>query len=137
MTRRPLRRRRLRARDGFSLISVLVAMVLLMTGVAALARTQAAAIAAQRSETGRNLALSLAQAHMERLRAQDPNGIGSEALVQIDSLGAVNANGRFQRRVIVTDDAANLIRVRVQITPPRGAVPVELMTIFYKPTVSP
>lgn len=131
---RSVRRARRGNRAGFSLISVVVALVLLLVGIAALARTQMEAIRSQRGDAGRGQALALASAYMEELRARDIATIASEALVAIDSLGNVSGTGRFQRQVIVSNDAANLIRVTVQVTPPGAGQPVSLLTLFYRRT---
>ena len=121
-------------RAGFSLLSVVVALVLLLVGIAALARTQMEAIRSQRGDAGRGQALALASAYMEELRARDISTIASEALATVDSLGAVSGTGRFQRQVIVSNDAVNLLRVTVQVTPPGAAQPVSLLTLFYRRT---
>ncbi len=128
------RRRRRTLRRGYTLASVIVAMVLLLVGVGALARTQMLAVVSQRGDSGRGQALALAAAYMEELRARDAGTIVSEALVQIDSLGTADANGRFSREVIVVEDAINLIRVTVRVTPPGADQPVSLLTLFYRRT---
>lgn len=122
------------SRAGYTLVSVIVAMVLLLVGVAALARTQMMAIVSQRGDAGRGQALALASGYMEELRSRDANTIVTEALAAVDSLGTVDANGRFTREVVVTDDASNLIRVVVRVTPPGASQPVSLMTLFYQRT---
>ena len=138
--RRPERRsagtpvRRPRGRAGYTLVSVIVALVLLLVGIAALSYTQMSAIRSQRGDAGRGQALALASGYMEELRSRDVATIASEATVNIDSLGNVDTNGKFQRRVIVTNDAANLLRVAVQVLPPGAAQPVSLLTLFYKRT---
>lgn len=127
-------RARARSRAGYTLVSVIVAMVLLLVGIAALARTQMMAIVSQRGDAGRGQALALAAAYMEELRSRDANSIAPEPLVVIDSLGTVNANGKFRRLVTVTNDASNLIRVTVSITPPGATQAVSLLTLFYRRT---
>lgn len=126
--------RRHRGRAGYTLVSVVVALVLLLVGIAALSYTQMSAIRSQRGDAGRGQALALASGYMEELRSRDVSTITSEATVNIDSLGNVATNGRFQRRVTVTNDAANLLRVAVQVVPPGASQPVSLLTLFYKRT---
>jgi len=118
-------------RAGYSLISVVVALVLLLVGIASLARTQMEAIRSQRGDAGRGQALALATAYMEELRSRDPATVVAEALVNVDSIGAVSASGKFQREVLVTNDAINLKRVTVRVTPPGATNPIALMTLFY------
>lgn len=133
-SRRSMERRRGPRRAGYSLLSVVVALVLLLVGIAALARTQMMAIRSQSGDAVRGQALALSVAYLEELRARDVTTIGSEALVNVDSLGAVNPNGRFQRQVIITNDAVNLLRVTVRVTPPGSTQPVSLVTLFYRRT---
>ena len=133
-SRRDRRRPRMGSRAGYTLVSVIVAMVLLLVGIAALARTQMMAIVSQRGDAGRGQALALAAAFMEELRSRDANTIVPEALVAIDSLGNLSGSGKFRRLVTVTDDASNLIRVTVSITPPGATQPVSLLTLFYQRT---
>ncbi len=129
-------RRRLQLRPGYTLVSVIVAMVLLLVGVAALARTQMMAIVSQRGDAGRGQALALASAYMEELRSRDAATVASESAVQIDSLGAEDAGGRFTREVIVVEDEINLIRVTVRVTPPGTTQAVALLTLFYRRSAS-
>lgn len=121
-------------RAGYSLLSVVVALVLLLVGIAALARTQMLAIRSQSGDAVRGQALALSVAYLEELRARDVTTLASEALVAVDSLGAVSPSGRFQRQVIVTNDAVNLLRVTVRVTPPGATQPVSLVTLFYRRT---
>lgn len=125
-------RRRSCNRAGNSLISVVVAIVLLLVGVAALARTQMEAIKSQRGDAGRGQSLALGTAYMEELRARNPNTVVSEATITIDSIGAPDAQGKFRRQVVVTNDAVNLIRVTVRVTPAGSTQPVSLTTLFYR-----
>jgi hypothetical protein len=46
----------------------------------------------------------------------------------------VSGSGRFSRGVTVTDDASNLLRVTVSVTPAGATQAISLVTLFYKRT---
>jgi type IV pilus assembly protein PilV len=123
----------MKQRDGFTLVSVLVAVVLLSSGIMALANSMYYVSKVTRRENQRTQALQLATQYMEVLRERDPWTLTSEAATTIDSLGVVNANGAFTRQVTVTNENAQLLRIVLVVTP-RNAAPMRLTTLIYKVT---
>jgi hypothetical protein len=124
---------RRRKTQGFTLISVLLAVTMLTIGLVALARTQALLTSAENGVSSRAVALSLASAYVEQLRGRDPWTLVSEAPVAVDAAGQAAAAGPYRRSTVVTLDQANLLRLRVLVTYPRGPVPIELTTLIYRP----
>ena len=74
-----------RARDerGFTLISVLLAVMMLTVGLVALARTQAILTAAESGVASRSAALAVATGYLEQLRGVDPAKLASEGAVAV------------------------------------------------------
>ena len=124
--------RTLRNEGGFSLISVLIAIVMLSVGLVALARSQAMLMTTQNRLANANTALSIARGYMEQVRGRDPWTLANEPAVAVDELGVVNAVGTYQRSMDVTLDASNLARVTVRVTFPRQTMPVEVITLIYR-----
>lgn len=136
--RSPMRLRRLRAlvrrgRRGFTLISVIIAMVLLSVGVLALAGANATALRVFNTEGVRTSALQIARSHLESLRGRDPSTLVSEALTNVNEMGAPTVDGRFSRLVTVSQLDSALIRVQVEVRPQIGR-PVVLETQVFRPT---
>jgi type IV pilus assembly protein PilV len=125
-----------RARDerGFTLISVILAVMMLTIGLVALVRTQGVLTAAESSVSSRAVALAVGASYLERLRGSDPAKLASEAAVRVDADGELAANGPYQRSTVVTLDQTNLVRLRVIVAYPRGPVPVELVALLYRRT---
>ena len=122
----------LKHEGGFTLISVLIAIVMLSVGLVALARSQSMLMTTQNRLANANTALSIARGYMEQVRGRDPWTLATEAPVGVDELGVVNAAGTYQRSMDVTLDAANLARVTVRVTFPRQTQPVEVITLIYR-----
>ena len=124
----------MRKRDGFTLISVIIAIVLLSVGVMALANSMYYIARVTRTETQRTQALELASQYIEDLRARDPWGISSEALANIDSTGAVNVNGAFTRQLTVTNEGIQLLRLVLVVKARAGTRPpsITLTTLMFK-----
>jgi Tfp pilus assembly protein PilV len=118
--------------EGFTLVSVIVAIVILSTGLLALARAQAMLVATQAQTANRTVAVTIARDYTERLRSRDPWGIVSEAAAAVDPRGQANANGKFQRSTTVTILAPNLLQVMVQVTYPKGPAPIQITTLIYR-----
>ncbi len=118
---------------GFTLISVLIALVLLSVGMMALSRTGATVVKAHAGAAARTTALAIARGHMEVLRSRDPRSLESESPVQVNETGAVDTQGAYTRTVTVTDLDHNLVRVELVVQFPRATQPVELITLAYVP----
>ena len=118
-------------REGFTLISVIIAIVLLSVGVMALAGAQFTAVRQARLELQRTQAIQLVSAYAEEVRARNPWTLTNEGPTTIDSTGAVNAAGRFTRRVVVTDEGSQLLRAVITVQP-RAAKVVRVETLIFK-----
>lgn len=119
---------------GFTLVSVIVAVVILSTGLLALARAQGLLVASQGNTANRAIALNIARTYTEVLRSRDPWTIASEAGTNVNQLGATDVAGRYVRSTSVTNLAANLIQVTVNVTYPRGPEPISIVTLIYRST---
>jgi type IV pilus assembly protein PilV len=121
-----------RGRAGFTLVSVLVAVMLLGVGLMAVSRALALSLKGQTQAALRSEALSVARIGMEQVRAADPRTLADEAPVSVDAAGRPAADGPFVRTVRVSERARNLVRVDVQVAYPRSATPVVLSTLVYR-----
>jgi type II secretory pathway pseudopilin PulG len=124
---------RRRGARGFTLVSVLLAVLMLTIGLVALARAQALLTSAESTVSSRSVALALASTYVEQLRGRDPWTLVPEAPVVVDGEGVPAAAGPYRRSTVITLDQTNLVRVRVLVTYPRGPVPIELTTLIYRP----
>ena len=122
----------LKNEGGFTLISVLIAIVMLSVGLVALARSQAMLMTTQNRLANANTALSIARGYVEQVRGRDPWTLATEAPVAVDELGVLNAAGTYRRSMDVTLDANNLVRLTVTVTFPRMSQPVQVITLIYR-----
>jgi Tfp pilus assembly protein PilV len=118
------------ASAGYSLISVLVAIILLVVGVLSLSNVLTQSLEMQTVISVRTTAVYIAQTYMEELRSRDPLTLAAEAAVRVDDQGAADASGIFTREVLVDSAGRNLIQVQVVVTNPRSS-PVRLVTWMY------
>jgi type IV pilus assembly protein PilV len=116
---------------GFTLISILVAVVLLSMGVMAVAGTTGAVVAAHTSASTKTVALSIARGYLEEVRGREPADLTTEGAVQVDETGTPSGTGIFMRTMTVNDVARNLKEVRVTVDYPRARVPTELVTLAF------
>ncbi len=121
----------MRRKDGFTIISVLVAIVMLSIGILALSRTGTQAMAAQTLAGNRTTALAIGRSYMEAVRSRPPDQVVSESAVTVDETGTVNSNGVFTRSVEVRGVSHNLKEVRVIVEFPRSKRPIELVTLAF------
>jgi type IV pilus modification protein PilV len=121
-----------RAKSGFTLISVMVALVMLSVGLLALAKVQSSLVKTQRDTNLRATALTVARSYVEDLRSRDPWTLASEAAVKVDLQGRPAAGGPLTRSTTVTQDSANLLRITVQVDYPGQNQPVQLITMAYR-----
>jgi type II secretory pathway pseudopilin PulG len=121
-----------RGKRGFTLISVLIAVVMLSVGLLALAKVQSSIVRTQRETSLRSTALSVARSYVEEIRSRDPWTLVSGAPVRVDLRGQLAANGPLTRRTIVVQDAVNLLRITVQVDYPGQRQPVQLITMAYR-----
>ncbi len=121
-----------RSRKGFSLVSMLVAMVLLGVGVGALARANGQTVILQNVAQNRTNAIAIGRSYLELVRTRDPWTIESESAVSVDAEGNESGSGQYRRTMTVSSNRQNLIRIEVQIEYPRGAQPVTLNTMLFR-----
>lgn len=125
----------MRRESGFTLVSVLIAMVLLSVGIMALSRAGGEVIAARNTASIKVNAVAIARGHMERIRAQPPQDVAAESPVRVNDSGQADGNGPYSRSVQVTMLDPTLMEVKVVVEYPRGRQPVELVTLIYVPPV--
>ena len=123
---------RLANRDGFAMLSVMIAVVLLATGVMAIGAANTARLRSQTQSTSRSTGLQVARAYMENVRSRDPWSVASEAAIRVNANGGVDPAGAYLREVVVTVERINLIRVEVVVTGPSTVAPIRLMTNIYR-----
>lgn len=131
-SRSPRRVAASRPRRGFTLISMIVAMVLLGAGVMVLARANASTTVLQTLAQNRTNAIAIARAHVEAIRSKDPWLVQSEAAVRLDADGTVSAAGAYTRTVTVTTTRQNLVLVEVRVDYPRATQPLKLTTSVFR-----
>lgn len=119
-------------RRGFALLSVMVAVVLLATGVMAIGAANTARLRSQTLSTSRSGALNVARTYLENVRGRDPWSLATESPAQVDGTGAPSASGEFTRALNVTVVQANLLTVEVVVTGPRLSAPIRLLTNIYR-----
>lgn len=126
-------------RRGFTLISVMIAVVILAVGVLALSRTLTGSMQAQTRAGLRTIALDIARQRMEFLRSQPPDSMAAFAEVSgtdVNEEGRPVSGGKYRRTVVVADVRANLVSVTVRVTYPNGTTAVELITYVYTGAVT-
>ncbi len=119
-------------RPGFALLSLMVAVVLLATGVMAIGAANTARLRSQTSSTARSAGLNVARTYLENVRGRDPWSLATEAAQQVDGTGAVTPSGEFTRRLTVTVLQTNLLAIEVRVTGPRLSAPIRLVTNVYR-----
>ena len=123
--------------DGFGLISVLVAMVLLAVGVVALSSSSAFLMSMQTDTSIRSTATSIAIAYMEDTKRRPPRALTSEGPTRVDEIGLETDGGLFVRSLTVGEDpsAPDVVKATVEVRYPAGLGRigrVELVTLIYR-----
>jgi Tfp pilus assembly protein PilV len=119
-----------RPEAGFSLISVLVAIVLLSVGMLAISQVLTQSVSMQTIMSMRTTALDVARSYMEEVKSRDPIMLVSETAVTVNDKGAVDANGSFTRGLTVKNVALHLNEITVTVTTRRSS-PITLVTWIY------
>lgn len=119
-------------RGGFALLSVMVAVVLLATGVMAIGAANTMRLRSVTRSTVRTTALNLARGFLEELRGRDPWSLATESQIAIDEAGVPAVSGRFTRQLLVTEMRPNLVRVEVIITAVGLSTPIRIVTNTYR-----
>jgi len=116
---------------GFTLISVIMAVVILSIGIIALGRSQAMLIRAQATSAQRDIALSIARNYIEEVRSRTTVPV-SEGATAVDETGTMTGGGKYRRSLTVEDLGDNLYRSTCSVTYPRGPQAVQLITLIYR-----
>ncbi len=119
-----------RSDAGFSLVSVLVALILLSVGVLSVSNVLTQSLAMQTIGSQRNQAIYIAQTMMEEIRGMDPLTITAVPLQRVDESGQPDASGVYTREVTLSAPGSNLVGVTVIVTAPRTN-PIRLTTWVY------
>lgn len=119
-------------RAGFTIISMIVAIVLLTVGLMSLAGANSQTLTLQTVAQNRTNAIAIARAYVEQVRTRDPWLIETESAVRLDGDGAVSASGAYRRTLTVTELRQNLIRIEVRVDFPRASKPVLLTTLMFR-----
>jgi type IV pilus assembly protein PilV len=117
--------------SGFTLVSVMVAIVVMYAGMFALTQALVAATATHSRAGNRTVALAIARGYLEEIRARSFENLEPEAPVSVNTRGVVDAAGKYTRSVEVRSARHNLKHVTVRVRTPRATKPVELDTFLY------
>jgi type II secretory pathway pseudopilin PulG len=127
---------RLRCERGFSILTVLIAIVLVSVAAVALSGTTVYVLSLQTESTVRSTATGIASAYMESVKTRRISTLNSEAEAGINELGELDASGDYVR--LLTVEAGPVARsklVTITVKYPRGRANmgrVELVTIVYE-----
>ena len=121
-----------RTRQGFTLVSMIVAIVLLTVGILALGNANTNTIKYQAMAQNRTNAVAISRAYLEEVRSRDPWSLTSESAVQVGPDGVPAGNGFFTRSLKVDEERQNLLRLELTVDYPRAEQPVRLTTYQYR-----
>ncbi len=121
-----------RARKGFTLVSMIVAIVLLTVGILALGNANTNTIKHQTMAQNRTNAVAIARAYLEEVRSRDAWALESEPAVQVGPDGMQITGGVYSRRMEVSEVRNNLLLVELTVDFPRAGQPVRLTTYQYR-----
>jgi len=123
--------------DGFGIVSVLVAIVLLAIGVVTLSSSSAFLVSLRTDASARATAASIATSYMEEVKRRPTRELASEEPVTVNETGTQDEAGVFVRTLTVGPEASlpDAARVVVLVEYPAGfgrRRTVELVTIIYQ-----
>ncbi len=128
--------RLLASERGFSILTVLIAVVLVSVAVVALSGTTVYVLSIQTESSVRSSAAGVAAAYMEEVKTRNTTTLVSEPQTSVLSSGLAQASATFLRELKVEDGAAPRSKlVTVTVRYPRGRASmgrVELVTIIYE-----
>ncbi len=131
-----MKTRPLHSETGFSILTVLIAIVLVTVAAVALSGTTVYVLSLQTESTVRSTATGIASAYMEAVKTRRVATLISEAEAGVDELGDLDAGGDYLRSLTVEAGPvpkSKLLTVTVKY--PRGRArlgQVELVTIVYE-----
>ncbi|MEP6779920.1 MAG: prepilin-type N-terminal cleavage/methylation domain-containing protein [Gemmatimonadaceae bacterium] len=129
---RTTKRTPLRQSKGFTLVSMIVALILLAVGVGALANASAETLKSQTVAQNKTNAIAIGREYLEELRTRDAWTIQTEAPVNVNADGSASGDGKFSRGMILQIERQNLVRMTVTVNYPRMATPVVLTTFLFR-----
>ena len=115
---------------GFSLVSVMVAIVLLSVGILSLSQVLTQSVSMQTIIASRTSGLDVARSYMEEVKGLDPLMVQSVPEVRVNEKGEEDSNGLFTRELTVETVALHLVQATVIVTLPRSN-PIRLVTWIY------
>ena len=115
---------------GMSLISVMVAIILLSIGVTSVSQVLTQSVAMQTIVAMRTTGLDVARSYMEEVRGRDPLTVTAEAEVRVNDRGELDSNGRFLRELTIQTVDLHLVEATVIVSLPRSN-PIRLVTWIY------
>jgi len=116
---------------GYTLISVIMAVVILSIGLLALTKSQSLLVRAEAMSAQRGIALGIARNYIEEVRSRTPDPV-AEPAVSVDETGTLAATGKYRRSLEVADLGNNLYRVTCNVIYPRSTTPVAIVTLIYR-----
>lgn len=119
-------------RRGFTIVSMLVAIILLAVGLMSLARASAQTVTLQTLAQNRTNAIAIGRSYLEQIRTRDPWTVESEPEIVVNAEGTPTAGNFYKRRVEVSVTRQNLLRVDVIVSFPRATQPITLSTSFFR-----
>ena len=119
-------------RRGFTLVSMIVAIILLAVGLSSLASANASTIKLQTLAQNRTNAIAIGRSYLEQVRTRDPWLVQSESAVRLGAEGTAEANGPYVRSMTVTETRQNLVKIEVKVDYPRSTTPVLLTTLLFR-----
>ncbi len=117
---------------GFTLVSMIVAIILLAVGLSSLASANASTIKLQTLAQNRTNAIAIGRSYLEQVRTRDPWLVTTESAVRLGADGTPDAGGPYTRSMTVTVTRTNLVQIDVKVDFPRATTPVSLTTLLFR-----
>jgi type II secretory pathway pseudopilin PulG len=119
-------------RQGFTLVSMIVAIILLAVGLSSLASANASTMKLQTLAQNRTNAIAIGRSYLEQVRTRDPWLVESEPAVRLGAEGTPESSGPYVRTMTVTETRQNLVKIEVKVDYPRAQTPVLLTTLLFR-----
>jgi type II secretory pathway pseudopilin PulG len=119
-------------REGFTLVSMIVAIILLAVGLSSLATANASTIKLQTLAQNRTNAIAIGRSYLEEVRTRDPWLVVSEPPVRLGAEGSPSSTGPYVRTMTLTVIRQNLVKIDVKVDYPRAQTPVLLTTLLFR-----
>lgn len=131
-----MRSQSLRCERGFSILTVLIAIVLVSVAIVAVSGTTVYVLSLQTESTVRSTAAGIASAYMESVKTRRVATLVSEAETAVNELGDPEAGGHYVRSLSVGPGPVPRSKLlTIWVLYPRGRAKmgqVELVTIVYE-----